>query len=83
MVAGGAARFPLGGMVVLDCAVKPQTRGDDEVEEKKPAGKKKNARARMLEELKAELETEKQAKETKGAKAGKKEKKEKKAKAKK
>ena len=50
---------------------------DDEVEEKKPAGKKKNARARMLEELKAELEAEKQAKETKGAKAGKKEKKEK------
>ena len=28
VVAGGAARFPLGGMVVLDCAVKPQTRGD-------------------------------------------------------
>ena len=37
---------------------------DDEVEEKKPAGKKKNARARMLEELKAELEAEKQTMET-------------------
>lgn len=59
---------------------------DDEVPEKKPAGKKKNARARMLEELKAELEAEKKAKEEKrGKEKEKKEKpaKEKKAKAKK
>ena len=41
---------------------------DDEVPEKKPAGKKKNARARMLEELKAELEAEKKAKEEKRGK---------------
>jgi hypothetical protein len=28
VVAGAAARFPFAGMVVLDCAVKPQTRGE-------------------------------------------------------
>ena len=54
---------------------------DDEVPEKKPAGKKKNARARMLEELKAELEAEKKAKEEKRGKE--KEKKEKPVKTKK